>query len=149
MKTCRDQLFNSVKKGGKEKRVSSLLQRMIDFHILPWKWKCTRSIHAKVICCINQEQHSLSSLCNFLVMSCFSLKDSLYVVTESFITSGPMIVILNIKHLKRWTLQHWCLVCSYPVVTLYPGGMAMHFLLALSQPQYGSRERMHSLQVSP
>lgn len=38
---------------------------------------------------------------------------------------------------------------SYPVVTLYPGGMAMHLLLALSQPQYGSLERMHSLQVSP
>lgn len=52
----------------------------------------------------------------------------------------------------RWFLQvqtdAWRLQ-SYPVVTLYPGGMAMHLLLALSQPQYGSLERMHSLQVSP
>lgn len=38
---------------------------------------------------------------------------------------------------------------AYPVEKLYPDGMGMHFLRSLSQPQYGSRERMHSLHVSP
>lgn len=41
------------------------------------------------------------------------------------------------------------LIPSYLVVLLCPGGMGRHLILARSQPQYGSRERMHSLQVSP